>query len=71
MSRGAYPEPPPRAKPGAHSLSAAKNSALTAVVSLLLLVPCSWQPHILTGDLPSHIYNAWLAGENRQGKLPA
>ncbi len=70
MSREAYPEPPPRAKPGAHSLSAAKNSALIAVVSLLLLVPCFWQPHILAGDLPSHLYNAWLAGQIQQGKLP-
>jgi len=43
---------------------------LIAVVALLLLVPCFWQPHILAGDLPSHLYNAWLAGQIEQGKFP-
>src|SRR4029078_42986 len=62
MSREAYPEPPPRATPGAHTLSPATNRVLIAVVALLLLVPCFWQPHIMAGDLPSHLYNAWLAG---------
>ena len=69
MSREAYPEPPPRAKPGAHALSPAANRALIAVVALLLLVPCFWQPHIMAGDLSSHIYNAWLAGQIEQGKV--
>jgi hypothetical protein len=32
-----------------------------AVASLLLLVPCQWQPRIEAGDLGSHIYNCWLA----------
>jgi len=36
---------------------------LIAVVALLLLVPCFWKPHIRAGDLPSHLYNAWLAGQ--------
>ena len=71
MSREAYPEPPPRAKPGTHALSPATNRILIAVVSLLLLVPCFWQPHIMAGDLPSHLYNAWLAGQIEHGKLPA
>ena len=71
MSREAYPEPPPRAKPGAHRLSPATERALFAVVALLLLVPCFWQPHIMAGDLPSHLYNAWLAGQIERGKLPA
>jgi hypothetical protein len=31
------------------------------VASLLLLVPCYWQPRIEAGDLASHIYNCWLA----------
>jgi len=38
---------------------------------MLLLVPCFWQPHIMAGDLPSHLYNAWLAGQIEQGNLPA
>jgi hypothetical protein len=70
MSREAYPEPPPRATPGAHTLSPATNRVLIAVGALLLLVPCFWQPHILAGDLPSHLYNAWLAGQIEQGKFP-
>src|SRR5271157_5619728 len=32
-----------------------------ALVSLLLLAPCYWQPRVQAGDLSSHIYNAWLA----------
>lgn len=32
-----------------------------AAVSLLLLVPCYWQPRVQAGDLSSHIYNSWLA----------
>ena len=71
MSREAYAEPPPRAKPGAHVLSRATNRVLILVVALLLLVPCFWQPHIMAGDVPSHLYNAWLAGQIEQGKLPA
>ncbi len=39
------------------------------MVALLLLVPCFWQPHIMAGDLSSHFYNAWLAGQIEQGKL--
>lgn len=70
MSREAYPEPPPRAKPRAPTLSPATNRVLIAVVALLLLVPCFWQPHILAGVLPSHLYNAWLAGQIKQGKFP-
>ena len=30
------------------------------LTSLLLLVPCYWQPRIQGGDLSSRIYNAWL-----------
>jgi hypothetical protein len=32
-----------------------------AAATLLLLVPCFWQPRLQAGDLSSHIYNAWLA----------
>ncbi len=30
------------------------------LISLMLLVPCYWQPRIQGGDLSSHMYNAWL-----------
>ena len=41
-----------------------------AVVSLVLLVPCWWQPQIAAGDLASHAYNAWLVQLVKQGKAP-
>jgi len=39
------------------------------VVAVLLLVPCVWQSHIMAGDLSSHLYNAWLAGQIEQGTI--
>src|SRR5262252_10763696 len=30
-------------------------------LSILVLLPCYWQPRLQAGDLSSHIYNAWLA----------
>jgi hypothetical protein len=39
-------------------------------VSVLLLIPCVWQPQVGIGDFPSHIYNSWLAILIEQGKLP-
>jgi len=71
LTKEAYPEPPPRANLGAHALSPGTNRILIALVALLLLVPCFWQPHIMAGDLSSHFYNAWLAGQIEQGKLPS
>jgi len=38
-------------------------------ISLLLIVPCFWQPHIQAGDLSSHLYNAWLAFEIQLGTI--
>src|SRR4051812_958045 len=43
---------------------------LFVLSSLMLLIPCVWQPHAGIGDFPSHIYNAWLATLIEQGKLP-
>ena len=34
-----------------------------------LLIPCFWQPRIQAGDLASHVYNAWLAEQIRQGTI--
>jgi hypothetical protein len=39
------------------------------VISLLLIVPCLWQPIVSSGDLQSHIYNAWLAELIRSGSI--
>jgi hypothetical protein len=40
------------------------------LASLVLLVPCFWQPRIQAGDLSSHIYNAWLAQLIERGQTP-
>jgi hypothetical protein len=39
-------------------------------VSLLIVVPCVWQRHIQSSDLPSHLYNAWLVNLIREKPLP-
>ncbi|HXL22963.1 MAG TPA: hypothetical protein VOA78_10885 [Candidatus Dormibacteraeota bacterium] len=39
-------------------------------ISLLLVIPCFWHRHIQAGDLPSHLYNAWLAQLITQGQAP-
>ena len=41
-----------------------------AAISVLLLVPCFWQPRIQAGDLSSHVYNAWLAQLIERGQAP-
>lgn len=38
--------------------------------SAVLLIPCFWQSRIQSADLSSHIYNAWLATQIRQGAAP-
>jgi len=70
MSREAYAEPTPRAKSRAHTFSVGVDRTLIAVTALLILVPCFWQPYIEAGDLASHTYNAWLAGQIELGKVP-
>jgi hypothetical protein len=39
-----------------------------ALLSILLLAPCYWQPRIQAGDLSSHIYNSWLAQLAESGR---
>ncbi len=38
-------------------------------ISLAMLVPCFWQARIQAGDLSSHVYNAWLAGQIETGAI--
>jgi len=40
------------------------------IVSLLLLIPCTWHRRIEAGDLGSHVYNAWLAQLIGKGQAP-
>ena len=47
-----------------------KTSVRATGFSLLLLVPCFWQPRIQAGDLSSHLYNAWLAQLIERGQAP-
>jgi hypothetical protein len=38
--------------------------------SVALLIPCFWHRRIEAGDLPSHVYNAWLAQLIEKGQAP-
>jgi hypothetical protein len=46
------------------------SAGLILLVSVLLLVPCFWQARIPAIDLPSHLYNAWLANLIAQNRAP-
>lgn len=46
------------------------NRVLVLLLSALILIPCFWHRHIESGDLPSHVYNAWLTELTQQGKAP-
>jgi hypothetical protein len=43
---------------------------LILALSALVIIPCLWHRRIEAGDLPSHIYNAWLARLLEQGRAP-
>jgi hypothetical protein len=45
------------------------EASLRVCTALLLVIPCIWQPHIETVDLPSHVYNAWLASLIAHGQI--
>jgi hypothetical protein len=47
-----------------------RGRLLYAIVSLLIGIPCVWQPHIQACDLSSHLYNAWLVSQVPAGNLP-
>ncbi len=40
-----------------------------ALASLLLLLPCFWQPRLGGGDLASHMYNSWLPSLFENGRI--
>lgn len=40
------------------------------VISAAVLLPCFWHARIEAGDLPSHVYNAWLAQLIEKGQAP-
>ncbi len=41
-----------------------------ALVSALILTPCFWHREIVSSDLGSHLYNAWLAQLIERGQAP-
>jgi hypothetical protein len=43
--------------------------ALRIAIAIALLIPCFWQTRIHAGDLSSHVYNAWLAGQIKSGAV--
>jgi hypothetical protein len=45
------------------------EALILIAISLALLIPCVWQDRIQAGDLSSHVYNAWLAGQVDSGAL--
>lgn len=69
MKQLSYGEPG-RPHRRSHNLSPAAEIALMVAVALALLVPCAWQPRIMAGEVPSHVYNAWLATEVENGRTP-
>src|SRR5262249_27017679 len=40
------------------------------LISLGMIAPCFWLPRIQSGDLESHVYNAWLAQLIGRGEAP-
>jgi len=40
------------------------------ILSLVLVIPCVWHRRLEAGDLPSHVYNAWLAQLIEKGQAP-
>ncbi len=47
-----------------------RNWISIPLFSAVLVIPCFWQSRIQSADLSSHIYNAWLATQIRQGTAP-
>ena len=47
-----------------------RHLAAVILVSILLIIPCIWHHHIEAGDLPSHVYNIWLAQLVTKGQAP-
>ena len=39
-------------------------------ISAVVLIPCVWHHHLEAGDVPSHLYNAWLAHLIAKGQAP-
>lgn len=58
----------PTGPPSPH-FSRGVQMLLILALSAMMLIPCIWQDHIQAGDLSSHLYNAWLAGQIDSGAV--
>src|SRR5215467_4461422 len=47
-----------------------ETSVKVLAVSATLLVPCFWHKALGTGDLGSHLYNAWIVQLVKSGQAP-
>jgi hypothetical protein len=47
-----------------------QSKARILLLSVVLVIPCMWHRRIEAGDLPSHVYNAWLAQLIEKGQAP-
>src|ERR1700730_13365532 len=57
--------------PSKHLIPFLRESPLRILLlSAVLLIPCFWHRRIEAGDLPSHVYNAWLAQLIQKGQAP-
>jgi hypothetical protein len=45
------------------------EALIMVAISVAMLIPCVWQERIQAGDLSSHVYNAWLAGQIQSGNV--
>ena len=63
--------------PGFHPLGNGEGTHLTPMTEAILviflscglLLPCLWHERVQAGDLSSHVYNAWLAIQIKQGAV--
>jgi hypothetical protein len=44
--------------------------AVILLFAAVAVLPCLWQPFVYTSDVPSHLYNAWLASLSHGGAAP-
>lgn len=44
--------------------------ARLVTISFVVCIPCLWHPRIEAGDLPSHVYNAWIFHLIKAGQAP-
>jgi hypothetical protein len=71
QTTGHGPLAPPHASVLAASASFARRHCRTLLaISCVLLIPCFWHRRIVTSDLGSHLYNAWLAQLIGHGQAP-